>query len=64
MLDDDVGGIAVHTASRVASKAKANEVLVSNTVRDLVAGASLGFEDAGTHTLKGVDGKWHLFRVL
>ena len=63
-IDNDVGGIAVHTASRVAARAKANEVLVSNTLKDLVAGAGLGFEDAGTHTLKGVDGKWHLFRVL
>jgi class 3 adenylate cyclase len=64
LMDDDVGGIAVHTASRVAAKAKASEVLVSSTVKDLVAGAGLGFEDRGTHALKGVPGKWRLFRVL
>ena len=64
LMDDDVGGIAVHTASRVAARAQANEVLVSGTVKDLVAGAGLRFQDAGTHALKGVDGKWRLFRAM
>lgn len=64
LMDDDVGGIAVHTASRVASEAGPDQVLVSNTVKDLVAGADLKFEDAGTHSLKGVPGRWHLFRAI
>ena len=63
LMEDDVGGIAVHTASRVASEAGPDQVLVSNTVKDLVAGADLKFEDAGTHSLKGVPGRWHLFRA-
>lgn len=63
-MEDDVGGIAVHTASRVAAGAKANEVLVSSTVKDLVAGAGLQLEDAGMHSLRGVQGKWRLYKVL
>jgi len=64
LIGDDVGGIAVHIASRVAAKARAREVLVSSTVKDLVAGAGLGFEDAGIHSLKGVYGKLRLYRAL
>ena len=64
LMENDVGGIAVHTASRVASEAGPDQVLVSNTVKDLVAGADLKFEDAGTHSLKGVPGRWHLFRAV
>ena len=64
LMEDDVGGIAVHTASRVASEAGPDQVLVSNTVKDLVAGADLKFEDAGIHSLKGVPGRWHLFRAV
>jgi len=64
LMDDDVGGIAVHTASRVAAKAKASEVLVSSTVKDLVAGTDLGFEDRGMHALRGVPGKWRLYKAL
>lgn len=64
LMDNDVGGIAVHTASRVAANAKTGEVLVSSTVKDLVAGAGLRFEDTGTHALKGVHGKWRLYRAL
>jgi class 3 adenylate cyclase/predicted alpha/beta hydrolase len=64
LTDGDVGGIAVHTAARVAAGAKPGEVLVSSTVKDLVAGAGLEFEDAGTHSLKGVPGKWRLYRAL
>src|SRR3989442_4179915 len=63
-MEDDVGGIAVHTASRVAAGARANEVLVSSTVKDLVAGAGLQFEDAGMHSLRGVPGKWRLYKAL
>jgi class 3 adenylate cyclase len=60
---DDVGGIAVHTAARVASLAGPGEVLVSQTVRDLVAGSGLAFEDRGLHRLKGVPGDWRLFAL-
>ena len=55
---DDVGGIAVHICARVAA---AGETLVSNTVKDLVAGAGLTFSDRGAHALKGVPGGWRLF---
>ena len=64
LTNGDVGGIAVHTAARVAAGAKSGEVLVSSTVKDLVAGAGVEFEDAGIHSLKGVPGKWRLFRAL
>jgi len=60
---DDVGGIAVHTAARVASLAGPGEVLVSQTVRDLVAGSGLEFADRGLHQLKGVPGDWRLFAL-
>ena len=60
---DDVGGIAVHIGARVAALAGPSEVLVSQTVRDLVVGSGLTFEDAGEHELKGVPDRWHLYRV-
>jgi len=58
---EDVGGIAVHIASRVAETAGAGEVLVSSTVRDLVAGSGLSFEDRGSHTAKGLPEPLRLF---
>ncbi len=58
---DDVGGIAVHIASRVASLADAGEVLVSRTVKDLTVGSALSFEDRGEHRLKGVPDPWQVF---
>jgi class 3 adenylate cyclase len=61
---DDVGGIAVHIAARVATAASAGEVLVSRTVVDLVAGSGIRFEDRGEHELKGVPGTWRLFSVV
>lgn len=61
VIDNNIGGIAVHTAARVAALAQPDEVLVSSTVKDLVAGSGLGFEARGTHTLKGVPGEWPLF---
>jgi class 3 adenylate cyclase len=60
---DDIAGIAVHTAARVMALAQADEVLVSRTIKDLVAGAGLEFRDHGTHELKGVPDEWQLFRV-
>jgi len=63
VIGDDIGGIAVHIAARVAAAAEPNEVLVSSTVRDLVAGSGLQFADRGMHGLKGVPDEWHLFLV-
>jgi class 3 adenylate cyclase len=57
-------GITVHIGARVAALAGAGEVLVSNTVKDLVAGSGLMFEDRGTHVLKGVPGEWRLYAAL
>jgi class 3 adenylate cyclase len=59
----DVGGIAVHIGQRVSTLADPGEVLVSSTVKDLVAGSRLEFEDRGEHDLKGVPGSWRLFSV-
>ena len=58
---DDVGGIAVHIGARIMAAAGPGEVLVSRTVRDLVAGSGIELEDRGSHTLKGVGDQWQLF---
>lgn len=63
LLGDDIGGLGVHIAARVASKASAHEIVVSSTVRDLVAGSGLEFVDHGHHELKGVPGTWQLLTV-
>jgi class 3 adenylate cyclase len=63
LIDGKVAGIAVHTGSRVAAKADPGEVLVSSTVKDLVAGSGLRFEDRGAHELSGIPGEWRLFSV-
>lgn len=63
-VNDDVEGIAVHIASRVIGAAEEDSVLVSRTVRDLVAGSGIAFQDAGTHELKGVPDTWELYRAL
>jgi class 3 adenylate cyclase len=63
LAGDNVVGIAVHIGARVASVAGPDEVLVSSTVKDLVAGAGLRFGDRGEHRLKGVPGEWRLFVV-
>ena len=60
---DDIGGIGVHIGARVSALAGANDVLVSSTLRDLVIGSGLEFEDRGAHALKGVPGEWRLFAV-
>jgi class 3 adenylate cyclase len=60
---DDIGGIAVHIGARVSALAGPNDVLVSSTLRDLVIGSGLEFDDRSTHELKGVPGEWHLFAV-
>jgi class 3 adenylate cyclase/pimeloyl-ACP methyl ester carboxylesterase len=64
LVGDKVRGISVHIGSRVASLATPGEVLVSSTVKDLVAGSGLEFEDRGVHTLRGVPGEWRLFSVV
>lgn len=63
MTDNDVRGIAVHIASRVAGLARANDIVVSRTVKDLVAGSGITFDDFGAHTLKGIPDTWQLFRA-
>ena len=61
IIGDKLGGIAVHTGSRVAGKAEPGEILVSQTVKDLVAGSGLQFAERGVHSLKGVPGEWRLY---
>jgi pimeloyl-ACP methyl ester carboxylesterase len=61
LTGEKIGGIAVHIGARVAATARASEVLVSSTVKDLVAGSGIGFTDRGIHELKGIPGEWHLF---
>ena len=63
MHDDDISGIAVHIGARVSALAAAGEVLVTSTVRDLVAGSGLTFVETGRHTLKGVPGEWTILSV-
>jgi len=64
LVDGKAGGIAVHIGARVASLAEPGEVLVSSTVKDLVAGSGIEFEDRGEHQLKGISEAWHLFTVV
>jgi class 3 adenylate cyclase len=64
LAGDRIRGLAVHIGARVGSLARAGEVLVSSTVKDLTAGSGLQYEDAGEHELKGVPDQWHLYRVL
>jgi class 3 adenylate cyclase len=59
----DVLGIAVHLAARIMGTASAGEVVISRTVKDLVAGSGIAFDDAGEHSLKGIEEKWQLFKV-
>ena len=60
-MGDDMGGIAVHIGARIAGLAASGEVLVSSTVKDLVNGSGIAFQDRGTHVLKGVRGEWRLY---
>ena len=63
LVDGKVAGIAVHTGARVASRCRPGEVLVSGTVKDLVAGSGIEFADRGVTELKGIPGEWHLYAV-
>jgi class 3 adenylate cyclase len=64
IFGEDVGGVAVHIAARVSAMARAGEILVSRTVRDLVVGSGIAFEERGIHALKGVPGEWGLLAVV
>ena len=64
LAGDDVLGIAVHISARISALAESSQILVSSTVKDLVAGSGLEFEDRGAHTLKGVPSEWHLYAVI
>ncbi len=61
VVGDDLAGLAVNIGARVGALAGAGEVLVSQTVKDLVVGSGIEFEDRGTHALKGVPGEWRLY---
>ncbi|HVH15120.1 MAG TPA: adenylate/guanylate cyclase domain-containing protein [Candidatus Angelobacter sp.] len=63
VIGDDIGGISVHLAARIAESAKPGRILLSSTVKELVAGSSFSFEDRGSCNLKGVPGNWRLFEV-
>ena len=63
VMGTKIGGIAVHIGARVASQASPGEVLVSGTVKDLVAGSGLTFDDRGAYELKGVPGEWRLYAL-
>ncbi len=63
LRDEGIGGIAVHIAQRVMSAADPGRILVSRTVKDLVVGSGIEFEDRGAHQLKGVPGEWALYEV-
>ena len=63
LIDDDIGGIAVHIGARVIAAARPSEILVSSTVKDLVAGSGITFVDRGRQVLKGIADRWHLFAV-
>ncbi|RJQ83607.1 MAG: hypothetical protein C4519_06455 [Desulfobacteraceae bacterium] len=59
-----LAGIAVHIGARILSKAEPDEIVVSQTIKDLVAGSGINFKDIGVHQLKGVPEQWHLYRVF
>jgi class 3 adenylate cyclase len=64
LVDDDVTGIAVHIGARISGLAGAGEILVSSTVKDLVVGSGIAFEQRGAHALKGVPDEWRVFAAL
>jgi class 3 adenylate cyclase len=63
VIDDKIAGISVVTGARIAARATPGEVLVSGTVKDLVAGSEIRFEDRGVSELKGIPGEWRLYAV-
>jgi class 3 adenylate cyclase len=63
VVGEKIGGIAIHIGARVVGRANVNGIIVSSTVKDLVAGSGIHFEDRGVHVLRGVPGEWRLFAV-
>lgn len=63
IMGEKLSGLAVHIGARVAAIASAGQVIVSSTVKDLVAGSGLRFSDRGNHVLKGVPGEWRVFAL-
>ena len=63
LRDLDIGGVAVHLASRIMTAAKPGEIVCSRTVKDLVVGSGIEFDDRGTHALKGVPDEWQLYAI-
>lgn len=63
LIGNDVGGIAVHIAARILALARPNEILASSTVKDLVAGSGIAFEDRGVQALRGVPEEWRIMAV-
>jgi class 3 adenylate cyclase len=63
LVDGRVSGITVHTGARIAAAGEPGELLVSSTIKDLVAGSGITFEDRGAHVLRGVPGEWRLFSM-
>jgi class 3 adenylate cyclase len=64
LLENDIGGVAVHIAARVLEKAGTGEIVVTSTVKDLVSGSGTGFQERGSYAFKGVQGRWRLFKVV
>jgi class 3 adenylate cyclase len=64
VIDGKIGGIAVSIGARISTLASPSQVLISQTVKDLVAGSGLSFQDAGEHELKGVPDRWHLYAAI
>ena len=64
MRGSDLAGIAVHIGARIGALAEPGEVLASTTVKDLVIGSGISFQDRGVHSLKGVAEPWHLYGVV
>ncbi len=64
MVGDNIAGLAVHIGARIGSLANPGEVLVSRTVKDLVAGSGIEFEDRGTHALKGIPDEWQVYAAI
>ncbi len=63
LRNGDIGGLAVHLAARIMATAGAGEIIASRTVKDLVIGSEIAFQDRGSHVLKGIEGEWQIYSV-